>query len=468
MQIQSTISEPVHQTDNFRPTCTSALVAKVDAAKERIARSYEAMPKVMLGDEDEGEVAEVDVEKEVNPTKDKKKKKAEREPFGKKQWAWFTAGSGLVSLLSFMYRDQPLVAAAMMGGWIDFIRVAYRGMPDDGWEKTAMRVFGLFCLYMASVSYVYTPNDSNWNAIPWFAMAMAIFVKCEFNNWQLDKKLAEKLDIGADPAKFMTSGLQVALGTVLANPAMPALVAGPAAITAKSKARELVNLGFEKILAIEEKKARNTALAFTYVALPTLAAGSYAALRTGAVTNIGGVIGLSFVNSAAVDTTMRLFKSFLWKLVEEDSKQEKVKKNKKETKDADTSKPEKTAACKKQMALLHDVPKGFAFLAAALATTTFIEKVVLNANIPIGLAATLAGEVNTIFKPLSTLVGSSVLEYNLLALTALTFGTKDFGLMRSLLVDISMYWAKKGVRREKIIIAKEKITKTPKLASQGK
>lgn len=460
----TTVNYCANQEEIPLTNCTSMLVSKVDAAKERIAKSFDAMPKVMLGDEDEGEIEAADVEKGEKPAKDKTKKKPNRAPFGKKQWAWLMGGTGLVTLLSYMYRDQPLVAAAMMGGWIDLWRVAYRGMEDDGMEKTAVRCFGLFCLYMASVSYLYTPTDSAWNAIPWFAMAMAIFVKCEFNNLQLDKKVAEKLEIGANPAKFLTNGVQVACGTILANPNMPALVAGPSAIVAKGKAREMVNIVFEKMLAIEDKDARNQALALTYLALPIMAGGSYVALRSGSVTNLAGVIGLTFVNSASVDTTMRLFKSFLWKLVEEEAKPEKAKKEKKDNKEKapKVKKIEDNAAWKKGITFLKEAPKGVAFLAAALAATTFVEKVVLDPTIPIGLSAALAGEVNTIFKPLSTLVGSSALEYNLLALTALTFGTKDFGLMRALLVDITMYWFKKGVRRDKIEV-KEKADKAPKM-----
>lgn len=480
MRIQDlpVISELITLKNTHLPVLKCAIIEKTCAVKDRIFTAYDKMPQTMIGSTEDDDVDIDNAEKGLNQ-ENSVKKKAEREPFGKRQWAWLFAGTALVSGLSILLRDQKLAGAAMLGAWIDFIRVAYSNLPENGIERDAFRIAAVTSMGMALSSYFFTPANSIWNAVPWMAFTLSIFVKCEFNKWELDKKLVEKYNLGADTAKWITNGGLSLAATALTAPRLPALIQAPAAITAKSKTRELTNICFSKILAIKDSATRKACLLGTYLLLPAIATLSFMAVRNLYVTNAIGVMGLAYINTTAVDTIVRLAKNFFWALspppASEDetapTKSKDAKTAKKEAKKAKKAKEgkgkkekkveqEEQSTWKKAVSEVKEgtitffkaAPRAALFMGMAYTMSYFLEKLLINPNLPIGLVSTMAQEANIVFKPLiSEFVGPTPgMTYNLMALTAMTIGGFQSALFSGILVDTSIYSMKKGLRPPKI------------------
>ena len=84
---------------------------------------------------------------QINLDKKEKKAKKEKEPFGKRHLAAFTAGMAFSAVMPALLENQPLIGYAMMGPYMDFIRVAYKSMPDDNW-RTAFKALPLHLYFL--------------------------------------------------------------------------------------------------------------------------------------------------------------------------------------------------------------------------------------------------------------------------------------------------------------------------------
>lgn len=408
-----------------------------------------------------------DQELEVVEKGDKKEKKAkkEKEPFGKRHLAAFTAGMAFSAVMPALLENQPLIGYAMMGPYMDFIRVAYKSMPDDNW-RTAFKAAAFASVFFAAGSAIFAEPDSVWNRIPWSSFAIAILLKCEFNKWDSAKILEiETLNIGEKlKSKNVTPGVikggvnSVVIGSsaLLTAPIFPPLTQVAAGTIEKAYLRKVVNGWFSVINSETNPTTKKVATYSTYALLPVVGGLSYYALENKLASNWGVVAAVITANVVSLDTLTRLFKSFLWKftdnLTKSNKKAEKLKKKDSEEIVSDDSQLSKLIEMAKY------APRAFLLIGLVLGVSYPINRYMTNANLPPAIAAIIAQEMATLLKPLSKgYVGTRTsLAVELPTFLVLALGLIDNQLGAALLADNIIFGLKDEVRPKKITLEKPK------------
>jgi hypothetical protein len=355
--------------------------------------------------------------------------------------------------------SNSIFAGAMMGAWLDFIRVAYKSIPQQAIVINIIKITALISLITSIIFNNVFPKDSIWNALPLFAFSIAILIKCEWNKMKPEKYLTDRFGWAKDRVQFGSAAVQGLIATTLTAPNLPAMMQAPAAVIAKAKFRTCVNEGLKYLTSIYhfvtlpvlgKQNLRKLALAVTYVTLPILGILSLLALRNDWLDNKNkpsfmkslATMGLNTISIVAFDTVARLFKNFLWKFsasLEGKSKPEEL-----ESTECFEKKMAKTFGKNASLALLH--------LGAIVGVSYLLQQMLVTKTFSPALLAVMVQEVGTLFKPLlkgvvGTEVGLSLMIPTLIGLSLLK---NDQNLAMALLGDNTLFGLKDMVRPKKL------------------
>lgn len=386
--------------------------------------------------------------------KDEPKLKKIKQPFGLKHRAWLAAGMTAIIFFCVISRNQPALISALTPGLMDYLRVAYKCLDKDGYEKLIVRAIAAISLVLAFAAS-FTDENSLMNALPFFAVFVAIAIKSELNKAKPEKKIADFFDpsnrgaalpetnaalpetngevytkfqafkqrltvlvdqakvkiapegITKHKAKAIWSGSQMMISSIFITNNWAPNVQAVSGTIFKSNMRGYVNDYFKQITQTANDIVRRTTLGAQYVLLPLMGGLSFYALRENMVTNIFAVGGLTITSTLGLDTLTRLLKGFLWEfaefmkygnLTEADLKKKKADKAEKGQKENEI---DEHTLRDHFVQFFTKCPRGAAMLALVFGASYPLNQLMLKGTLPQAVIATLANEMVVLFKPLT-------------------------------------------------------------------
>lgn len=429
-----------------------------------------------------------------------KKAKAGREEFGIKHYSWLVAGAAFTTGMAILFKENPFIAASAFGAWVDFVRVAYKGLPREGWQITAWRAAAAALVVIQIIAAVTTDKDSAFRAIPWLAIPMAVFIKGELNKLEPATLLeVQKFGLGErlQSLGLTANHLEVGVASSFAIssafctwPTLPFMVQAAGATVLKANLRKMVNKWLSSIHVSQEGTSKKVKTIATFMIFAVVGGLSYAALEKKLLTNSAAIMAMTAANIVPFDTAARIAKNFLWNLsdklntpctVREDINEAEliemgvqnphltlteaeggpkwspleIEVKKKKEKEAHLTLVEKF------LDVAQHAPMSFMLMAMIYGVSIPLDQYFLSNNLPLGLKIVVAQELATLFKPISKgwvgTTASVAIELPAIAIMSLGLVNSDFAL--AITADNLVFNLKSNVRPAKL--EKKKVEELP-------